>query len=88
MRIYVHFILTYFIRGQNYEFLGFAAVAEVSILLCYDPLSLDNWFLMLQDNTVISSSRVEVSNRIFLGVLTLEVRVLHCLKMGETSYPL
>jgi hypothetical protein len=33
MEIYVHFIFTYFITGQNYEFLGFAAIAEVSILL-------------------------------------------------------
>jgi len=33
MEIYVRFIFTYFITGQNYEFLGFAAIAEVSILL-------------------------------------------------------
>jgi len=33
MKINVHFILMYFITGQNSEFLGFAAIAEVSILV-------------------------------------------------------
>jgi len=33
MNIYVRFILVYFITGQNYEFLGFAAIAEVTILV-------------------------------------------------------
>jgi hypothetical protein len=33
MKINAHFNLMFFITGQSYEFLGFAAVAEVSILV-------------------------------------------------------
>ena len=32
------------------------SVAEVSILLSYYTLSLGNWFLMLLDNAVVSST--------------------------------
>jgi len=33
MKIYIHIILMYFITDQNYEFLGLAAIVEVSILV-------------------------------------------------------
>lgn len=45
------------------EFLGFhSSVAEVSILLWYDTISLSNLFPTFRDNMVVSSSGVEMSN--------------------------
>jgi hypothetical protein len=46
------------------EFLGFCCgVAEMYILLGYEAMSLDTWFMMFSDGTCLSSSKANLFNR-------------------------